>query len=400
MIIREEYLNRIRPFYNSEMIKVITGMRRSGKSVFLKQIINELEQNNIPKENIIYINLEDFENRCLYKDEQLFKYIKTRLVNNKKYYIFIDEIQNVIGFERVINSFRSTHDCSIFITGSNSSLLSSEIATLLSGRTISIHMLPFKFSEFVEFNKTNNKDLDTLLFEYLKWGGIPLVIKQDEETKSVVLENIYDSIVQRDIITREKRIDNKGLTRIIDYLVGTSSKTISGRNISNILKENGFKISVPTVYNYIDSIVKACIIDKIKRYDINGKKILAFEEKMYTKDIGFFNLRKTKLSEENGAIIETVIYNELISRGYKVYIGKTKNSEIDFIAEKHGRKCYIQACYLLTDGKTAEREFSAYDSVLDNYPKYVISLDKITNNRNGIIHLNLIDFLLNPNLID
>ncbi|MGD1822335.1 MAG: ATP-binding protein [Pleomorphochaeta sp.] len=393
-VIRENYLKRIRPFYNLEMIKVITGMRRSGKSVLMNQIIDELKSKGINIENIIYLNLEDFENRDLLLDENLYNYIKNKIVNNDKYYIFIDEIQNVVGFEKVINSLRSTNNCSIFITGSNSTLLSGELSTLLGGRTVSFNLLPFKFSEYVEFNKDNKTSIDDLFLEYLKWGGLPLVCKIDKESKNILIENIYNSIVLKDIITRTNTKNGYSLEKVIDYLVGNSAKSISGTNISRVLTHNNVKVSTPTVYEYINNTVKACIIDKVTRYDIKGKKKLSNEEKIYTKDLGFFNLKKDKGSMEYGALIETVIYNELIARGYKVYVGKTYKSEVDFIAEKNDEKFYIQACYLLNDSKTIEREFSAYKNIKDNYPKYIISLDKILLKRDGIIHLNLIDFLL------
>ncbi len=391
---RVNYLKRIRPFYNSEMIKVITGMRRCGKSVLMLQIIEELKQKGISKDNIIYLNLEDFENRELQKDENLFDYIKSRLVNKEKYYIFIDEIQNVQGFERVINSFRSTNDCSIFVTGSNSTLLSGELATLLSGRVVSFNILPFKFSEFVEFNKNHKKTIEELFDEYLMWGGIPLVCKIDEESKNIMLENIYGTIVLKDIIRRTNTTSSRSLEKVIDFLIANSAKTISGTNISRVLNSNGFKVSVPSVYEYIDNTVNACIVDKVARYDIKGKKILSFEEKVYAKDLGFYHLKKDKGSKEYGALIETIVYNELIARGYKVYVGKTYKGEVDFVVENHRDKHYIQACYLLSDEKIVEREFGAYKNILDNHPKYVISMDKILMNRDGIIHKNLIDFLI------
>jgi len=391
---REVYLKRLRPFYNSEMIKVITGMRRAGKSVLMLQIIEELKEQGISKDNIIYINLENFENRKLLQDVELFKYIKDKLINKKKYFIFIDEIQNVKGFERVINSFRSTNNCSIFITGSNSTLLSGELATLLSGRIVNFNILPFKFSEFLEFNKKSKKSKDQLLEEYFKWGRIPLVCKIAEDSKYNVLESIYSTIVLRDIINRTNTKSVISLEKVIDFLIANSAKTISGTNISKVLNSNGFKVSTPSVYEYINNIVNSCIIDKVPRYDIRGKKILSFEEKVYVKDLGFFNLKKDKISKEAGALVETVIYNELIARGYKIYVGKTYKGEVDFIVENKDERFYIQACYLLSDEKIVQREFGAYNNIKNNYPKYVISMDKILINRDGIIHKNLIEFLL------
>lgn len=369
-------------------------MRRSGKSILLGQIIEELESNGIEKNNIIYISLEDFKNRDLLKDENLYNYLIGKIKTKTKYYIFIDEIQNVIGFERVINSFQATCNCSIFITGSNSTLLSKELATVLSGRTVQFNILPFKFSEFVEFKKTEEKNIDNLFLQYITWGGIPLVCKIDEDSKITLLENIYGTIVLKDILNRTNSSNVGSLEKVIDFLISNSAKSISGTNISKVLNSNGYKVSTPSVYDYIDKIVNACIIDKVQRYDINGKKKLSFEEKVYVKDLGFFSLKKDRGSKEYGALIETVIYNELIARGYKVYVGKTYNGEVDFIVENKTDIFYIQACYLLSTEKIIEREFGAFKKINNNYPKFVISMDKILINREGIIHKNLIDFLL------
>ncbi len=391
---RELYLKQIRPFYKSEIIKILTGMRRSGKSVLLGQIIEELEASGIEKNNIIYISLEDFKNRELLKDENLYNYLIGKIKTETKYYILIDEIQNVIGFERVINSFQATCNCSIFITGSNSTLLSKELATLLSGRIVQFNILPFKFSEFVEFKKPEEENIDNLFYQYITWGGIPLVCKIDEDSKITLLENIYGTIVLKDILNRTNSSNVGSLEKVIDFLISNSAKTISGTNISKVLNSNGYKVSTPSVYDYIDKIVNACIIDKVPRYDINGKKKLSFEEKVYVKDLGFFSLKKDRGSNEYGALIETVIYNELIARGYKVYVGKTYKGEVDFIVENKTDIFYIQACYLLSTKKIIEREFGAFKNINNNYPKYVISMDKILINREGIIHKNLIDFLL------
>ena len=401
MVKRELYLNRIRRFYDSEMIKVITGIRRCGKSTIMLQIIEELKEKGIKEDHIIYINFENYKYKSISNADGLYKYVEEKIQDEEKYYLFIDEIQNVDEFEIVVNSFRATHNISIFITGSNSKLLSGELATHLSGRTISFHVMPFTFSEFCEFNleKNADKNYDDLLLEYMKWGGMPLVCKEDDEiSKDVVLSNIYDSVVLKDIVMRNDIRSSNVLDKVLEYLVANSSTTISGNAISAFLSNDGHKVSAPKVYDYIKYIVDACICNKVSRYDIRGRKILSFEEKIYVCDMGFFHIKKNRVKDEYNYIIETICYNELIARGYKVYIGKTYKGEVDFIAQKGEEKFYLQATYLLSDDNVISREFGAYKYIEDNYPKYVISMDKLNFSRDGIIHMNLVDFLLNKDL--
>lgn len=397
MVKRELYLRRIRPFYDSEMVKVLTGMRRCGKSTIMKQIIEEIKEKQVEEDSILYINFEDYKYRNLYNPDNLYEYVETRLKKDIKYYLFFDEIQNVSEFELVINSFRSTHDASIFITGSNSKLLSGELATHLSGRTISFRIMPFCYTEFIEFNRLEGdiRGAEELLKEYIRWGGIPLVCKAaDAASKEAVLSNIYDSVVLKDIIMRNKVASPVVLEKVLEYLIANSSVTVSGNRIAAVLAEENQKVSVPTIYDYIRYITDACICDKVSRYDIRGKKILAFEEKSYVCDLGIFHMKKNRVKDEYNYMIETICYNELVARGYKVYIGKTYKSEVDFIAQKEREKFYVQAAYLLTDDNVIQREFGAYNLISDNYPKYVVTMDRITADREGIIHKNLIDFLM------
>lgn len=397
MVTREIYLERIRPFYDSEMVKVITGIRRCGKSTIMRQIISEIRGLGIAEENIIYINFEDYKYRKISNADALYDYVEEKIKTTDKYYLFFDEIQNVDEFELVINSFRSTHDASIFITGSNSKLLSGELATHLSGRTLSFRVMPFSFKEFCVYKQEENcvKSKDELLQEYMTWGGFPLVCKEaDENSKAVVLFNIYDSVVLKDIVMRNKVASPVALEKVLEYVVANSSTTISGNAIAAALSDEKQTVSAPTIYDYLKYISDACICDKVSRYDIRGKKVLAYEEKTYVCDLGFFHIKKNRVKDEYNYIVETICYNELISRGYQVYIGKTYKGEVDFIATRAEEKIYIQAAYLLSDEKVIQREFGAYDSIKDNYPKYVISMDKLTLSRDGIIHMNLLDFLL------
>lgn len=399
MVIREMYLKRIRPFYESELIKVITGVRRCGKSTLLQQIFFEIKK-YVSESQLIYINFEDYHFKELYNPDYLFAYIEKKIVKDCKYYLFFDEIQNVDNFELVINSFRATHNVSIFLTGSNSKLLSGELASHLGGRTISFIIMPFTFKEFCTL-KTPDTNYQKLFQEYIKYGGFPIVCKEEDyENKDLIISSLYDSIVLKDIIMRNKITSPVLLDKILEYLIGNSSITFSGKKVTNVLNENGIKVSSPTVYDYVKYIEETSIIKKAERYDIRGKKVLAFEEKVYVCDFGLFELKKNRVKDEFNLIVETAVFNELIARGYQVYVGKTLKGEVDFIVQKNKKKFYIQAAYLLEKQETIEREFGAYDVITDNYPKYVISLDPITSDREGIKHLNLIDFLLDETLIE
>ena len=397
MVKRERYLQRIRSFYDSEMVKVITGIRRCGKSTLMQQILAEIQQRNVADDHIIYINFESYKFRKISNPDALYEYVENKIKDNKKYYLFIDEIQNVPEFELVINSFRATHNISIFITGSNSKLLSGELATHLSGRTLSFRIMPFCFKEFAAFYEEKGEHIpsEQLLDSYMLWGGFPLTCKEENDSeKEVLLSNIYDSVVLKDVVMRNKIASVTALDRVLEYVIANSSLTISGNTIASSLKADDINVSVPTVYDYLKYISDACICDKVPRYDIRGKKVLSFEEKIYVCDLGFFHLKKNRSKEEYGHIVETICYNELISRGYQVYVGKTYKSEVDFIAQRGTEKFYLQAAYLLNNDETVEREFGAYRSIEDNYPKYVISTDRIPMSRDGIIHKNLCNWLL------
>ena len=388
MIIRETWLKKIRPFYENELIKVLIGIRRCGKSVILKQIANEIKADDAHK---IFINFEDLEFNALQDELSLYNYIKALITDEKKYYLFFDEIQNVQNFEKAINSFRLLNT-SIFITGSNAKLLSSELATLLSGRYVSFKILPFTFTEAVEIQGIKNPDEKTFM-DYIQWGGMPqrFTVKHDDELK-IFLSDLYDSIVLKDVVARYKIQNIALLNKIIDYLSINTSQIFSGTSIANFLKSEKRDCSKESLYNYLTFITNSCIVNKISRYDIQGKRILSTLEKFYLTDVGLARIHSTKI--DLGASLENIVYNELISRGYEVHIGILRNAEIDFIAQKGNQKKYFQVCYLLASEETVKREFGAFDSVRDNYPKYVLSLDKFDFSQNGIIHKNIIDWLL------
>lgn len=396
MIIRERYLKQIRPFYNQDLIKVLIGIRRSGKSVILTQIIEELKKNETDDEHIIYMNFEDFDYEEYTDPKKLNNYIKEKIKDDKKYYIFFDEIQNVNSWEKVVNSFRATKNTSIFITGSNSDLLSSDLATHIAGRYVSFKITPFTFSEVCELlNITDKNDLDETFNDYIKWGGMPQRFMQSDDTsKKTYLSDIYDSIVIKDIVKRFNIKDIDLLKRIVTYILTTPSQTFSPESLKKYFESESRGVSLETLYNYLDYIVRANLISKAERYDIRGKRILTGKYKYYLTDLGFTNILSDGKKEQLGAYLENIVYNELIARGYNVNIGNTDNGEIDFIATRFEEKIYIQVAYILTDESVVKREFDAYKKIEDNYPKYVISMDKFDFSQNGIIHKNIIDWLL------
>ena len=396
MIIRERYLKQIRPFYNQDLIKVLIGIRRSGKSVILTQIIDELQKKETDDEHIIYMNFEDFDYEEYTDPKKLNNYIKEKIKDNKKYYIFFDEIQNVDSWEKVVNSLRATKNTSIFITGSNSDLLSSDLATHIAGRYVSFKITPFTFSEVCELlNITDKSDLDETFNDYIKWGGMPQRFMQSDDTsKKTYLSDIYDSIVIKDIVKRFNIKDIDLLNRIVTYILTTPSQTFSPESLKKYFESESRGVSLETLYNYLDYIVRANLVSKSERYDIRGKRILTGKYKYYLTDLGFTNILSDGKKEQLGAYLENIVYNELIARGYNVNIGNLENGEIDFIATRFEEKIYIQVAYILTDESVVKREFDAYKKIEDNYPKYVISMDKFDFSQNGIIHKNIIDWLL------
>lgn len=401
MIIREKYLCKIRPFYDQDLIKVITGIRRCGKSTILTQIIDELKDNNISEDQIIYLNFESKLYFNIQNDDDLYKYIKDKMNKKIKYYLFFDEIQNVASWEKAVNSFKTDFkdNVSIFITGSNSDLLSGELATHLAGRYVSFNIYPFMFSEVCELKKITNKDKYELVKDfddYIIWGGLPQRFAlNDEEQCRTYLTDIYNSIVMKDIVERFSIKDLDLFNRIVEYIVTTPSQTFSAENLIKYFNVNDDRgITKNTLYNYLEYMAKAMLINKVYRFDVRGKRILNGKYKYYLTDLGIGQVMNVSKKPQMGAYLENIVYNELISRGYDVKIGIQEGSEIDFIAVKNGKKEYYQVCYVLSDDKVINREFGAYKNVEDNYPKYVLSTDTIDMSQDGIIHKNIIDWLL------
>ncbi len=399
MIKRYTYLNKIRDFYNeTSLIKIIYGLRRSGKSIILTQIIDELKESGIDKEHIIYMNFESLDYSDIKNAKDLDIYIKSLVKDKKVYYIFLDEIQKVKDFEAGINSLRITNNFSIFITGSNSKMTFMELSTDLSGRYVSFRVNPLTFKEAVELTNTQSKDYEKLLFDIFEWGTLPQRFSFNEEnTKLNYISDVYDSILLKDVVERIGIKDITSFNKILEYILETEGREFSSSNIKNYLKQEYKELSTQTLYNYIDALCSTFMINRVYRYDVHGKEVLKTLNKFYTSDLGIKKIKNNNKEINYSICLENLVYNELIVRGYEVYVGKTRKGEVDFIATKNKEYKYIQVSLYLNNEETIKREFGAYDSINDNYPKYVISLDKEDFSRNGIKHINAIDFFLSDN---
>ncbi len=397
MIKREMYLEKIRNSYDSELIKIIVGVRRSGKSVLMMQIIDELKEKGIDENHIIYINFEDYDYTDYTKPKEFNKFVKDKIKDKKKYYLFFDEIQNVQDFEKVINSFRATMNVSIFLTGSNSKVLSGDLSTYLAGRYISIKMMPFTFSEYIELQKSQgiNKDKDEAFLEYMEWGGMPQIYNSSSiQERKMYLRDLYNTVILKDIVERNSIKDVNLLNRVIQFMMENIGGVISANSITKFLKSDNVTTSVDTILNYIEYINNSMIANKVSRYNIRGKSVMTLLEKYYLVDLGLLQLKSTPIEKRVGGRLENIVYNELLARGYDVYIGKTDNGEIDFVVDNFGERFYIQVADYLSSDEVIEREFGAYKNVADNFPKYVITMDKVDYSQDGIIHKNIIDWLL------
>ena len=402
MLKSDLYLEEIKKYMNKPIIKVITGMRRSGKSMILKLIQEELEKMGIIKENIIYMNFESLVFIDIKDFEALYKHIIKKTFNKKgKIYILLDEIQEVKGWEKAINSFLVDLDVDIYITGSNANLLSSELATYIAGRYIEIKIYPLSFQEYIDFASENNKktplSIDEYFYQYLNFGGLPgiHIFNYNKEEIYQYLADVYNSILLRDVIARNNIRDIELLERVVLYIMDNIGNTFSAKSISDFLKNQGRKLSIETIYNYLKALENAFIISKVQRYDIKGKNILETQEKYYLSDLGFRNAKLGYQSNDISSYLENIIFLELLRRKYKVNVGKKNNKEIDFIANLRDENLYLQVTYLLASPETIEREFSPLKAIKDNYPKMVLSMDNLPeSNIEGIKRKRIIDFLL------
>lgn len=408
MVERKIYMEKINSFLNQDLIKIITGIRRCGKSYFFKLIIEELQKQGVDPKNILLIDLElpnyNHIKSCNQLDEIVLDYVTK---HEDKVYLFFDEIQNVENWELCINSYYKLPNVEIFITGSNSKLLSKELATYITGRYVSIEMFPFSFNEFLDYKKELdekplienelNSELENYFEEYMTYGGLPVTIAARNH-KEIILNDLYSSIILNDIVERHE-IRNIGLfDRIIKFVIENIGNLISANSVYKYLKHENLDISKPTIYNYLNYLEDAYILSKATREDLVGKKEIIGSEKYYLIDLGFYKSQLEEKQQNTGHILENIIYLELIRQGYKVTVGKIGDSEIDFICKKDSRKIYIQVAYLLNNEKTIERELNPLLKIDDNYPKYILSMDKISQSREGIEHINIINFLRNQNI--
>ena len=397
MIKRELYLKSIRGFYDeTSLIKIIYGLRRSGKSVLLTQIIDELKNKGIKEEQIIYINFESLSYSHLNDALALDSYIKNLSKKKMIYYVFLDEVQKVDAFEKAVNSLRIEDKYSIFITGSNSKMTYTELSTDLTGRYVSFQVKPLTFKEIVELTKTKEENYEKLLLDVFEWGSLPQRFYYQEDSMKInYISNVYDSIVLKDVVERLGIKDVTTFNKIFQYLLEIEGREFSSTNVIKFLANENIEISNTTLYSYLDGLCSTFLLNKVYRYDVNGKFVLKTLNKYYVSDLGIKKIKANAKIENYSISLENIIYNDLISKGYEVYIGKTKKGEVDFVVTKNKDIKYIQVSYkLLNNEKTIEREFSAFNSIDDNYPKYVISLDKEDYSRKGIKHINAIEFLL------
>jgi len=397
MIKRELYLNQIRRLIDKNPIKIITGVRRSGKTYLLKSTQEELKNRGISAENIFLISFESMKYNKIENFKQLDEYIIDLTKNVKgKIYLLFDEIQNVENWEKSINAYRVDLDCDIYITGSNSELLSGEMATLISGRYYQINIYPFSFVEFLQYKnemeKTEDYNLEDAFKEYIEYGGMPPIQQVAAEDKYSYLGDIYNTILLKDIVTRHNIRNTDMLNRILNYVIMNIGKNFSATNIAKYMKHEKRRISKDTILDYLLYSKNACFIHQAPREDIKGKKVLQHNEKYFLVDHGFYQAKYGDI-ENIGSVLENIVYIELLRRGYDVKIGIINNKEIDFICKKDKEKIYIQVTYLLKGDETIEREFSGLSQINDNFDKYVLSMDKLDFSGNGIKHRNIIDFL-------
>ncbi len=402
MIKRESYMARIRPFIDGDLIKVLTGIRRSGKSVMLELIKDELRARGVTEEQLVAFNFEDMRNAQLCTAEALHDELVRRAASIKgKIYFFFGEIQEVERWERCVNSLRVEMDCDIYITGSNAKLLSGELATYLAGRYVEFIIYPFSFSEFLALYHSVEPDADTrtCFDRYLTFGGMPYLanLRFDETACRQYLRDLFNSVELKDIVKRNNVRDVDMLERIIAYVTANIGTTFSSTAISKYLKNEGRRVSPETVLNYLKACSDAFLFYQVRRQDLQGKKILTVNEKYYVADHGIREAVIGGNMRDINLVLENIVFMEALRRGYSVTVGKVGEREIDFVCERHGEKCYIQVTYLLAAEETVQREFGVYEHVQDNFPKYVVSLDEFDMSRNGVRHYNIRDFLLAEN---
>lgn len=399
MIKRELYMSRIRPFIGGELIKVVTGIRRSGKSVMLELVKQELLESGVGADHFISINFEDMRNAHLCNAQALHEEVlRLSSTIQGKVFLFFDEIQEVANWEKCINSLRVALDCDIYITGSNAKLLSGELATYLGGRYVEFVIYPFSFSEFLELYLPifPQSSIQQCFQKYLVTGGMPYLsnLQYADEPSHQYLTDLFNSVMLKDIVKRNKVRDVDLLERILAFVTANVGTTFSATSLSKFLKSEHRTVAPETILNYIKYCCDAYLFYQVKRQDLQGKQLLATNEKYYIADHGIREAVFGGNMRDINLILENIVFMELLRRGYSVTVGKTGKKEVDFVCDKRGERIYIQVAYLLASEETIHREFDVYDSIRDHYPKYVVSLDEFDMSRNGIRHRNIRDFLL------
>ena len=399
MIFRPIYLEQLKKWINKPQIKIITGIRRSGKSTVLALLNEELIKLGTNKECIIALNFESFASEPLKNAAALYQYIEDKIKNKQKHYILLDEIQEVTNWEKVANSLLVDYNVDIYLTGSNSHLLSSDLATYLAGRYVEIPVYTLSYREFLNFRTYYFPDqaAPAPFIEYLRKGGFPVIhtSNYDDDTAYKVIQDIYASVILRDTVQRYKIRDIELLERVIRYAFNNIGNTFSGKNIADYFKSQHRKTDVNTIYNYLYALEGAFVLYRVSRYDLKGKEILKTQEKFFVSDLSLVYATMGYRDRMIAGMLENIVFLELKRRGYQVYIGKLDTKEIDFIAEKKGERIYVQVAYKLESEATVSREFEPLLAIPDHYPKYVITMDEVfKDNINGVQHLHIQDFLI------
>lgn len=397
-IIRERYLQRIRPFVNKPVVKVLTGLRRAGKSTLLQMIMNELLP-EIARENIYYLNMESRKGLSILNEMDLIEDIEAFAEGrDERFYFLLDEIQYVNHWERAVNVLRVDYECDIYLTGSNANLLSGELATLIAGRYVQFEIMPFQFSEFMDMvrRETGDSSIESSFRLYLEMGGMPFLgnTLEHKQDSMIYLKDTFDSIIIKDVQARNEIRDLDLLNRLVRYIVEQCGQTFSARSIHRYLRSQQKRTSVDTILNYLAFCEEAFIFRRIKRHDVKGKEAFKYQDKYYLADHGFREALGYSNTEQIQVVLENIVCNELLSRGFQLAVGDLDGREIDFIAQRGKEIIYIQVCYLLVEESTIEREFMPLRSIADNYPKFVLSMDSLDMSREGIKHMTITDFLL------
>jgi len=398
MISRPAYIDQLIPLINKPQVKIITGIRRSGKSTILRLLQEYLKATGVSDNQIIFLNFDSFSNVELNTAGNLYRHIQLEIKTSGKYYLLLDEIQEVDEWEKAINSFLIDFDVDIYLTGSNSHMLSSDLATFLTGRYVEIPIYTISYLEFLTFRRHYfpEENLSDPFVYYLRMGGFPVIhtVHYGEETAYKVIRDIYSSVILRDTIKRYKIRDVELLERVIKYVFDNIGNTFSGKNVADYFKSQQRKLDVNTVYNYLHALEGAYILHRVSRYDMKGKEILKTQEKFYLSDVSLLYSTMGFKDSMISGILENMVFLELSRRGYEVFIGKLNQKEIDFIAEKRGHKIYIQITYKIESQNTADREFQPLLEIKDQYPKYVVSMDEFwKENVGGVQHVHIRDFL-------